>query len=402
MKKLCVFAVVSLAYLMAAKSQVAEYSFKQEALSYSEVTGGTVLWSGTFDNEVSGEISIPSFVFNGAAYTSVFVSANGFITFGTVPTGTLYTPISSSAAYDGAISAFGRDLANSESGAPAVRYQQVGNEFVIQWKDVRRKSIAGEIISFQIRLNAANNFISIVYGGTISPGSNTTYPQVGLRGSSNSDFNNRTIAAAGGNWINSTKGTSASNTMYFNSATPGTMPSPGLTYTWKALYNPSDFVAAGINLSQIDLSWVKNTFNHNVMLAVTTTSTFGVPVDGTTYSAGNAITGGGIVLYTGGNTGFSHTGLNQSTLYYYKLWSFDGVNDYSVGTTANCRTPYSLPYLQDFNASGLPAEWSGSMTVVASHGITGTRGLSRGMHSSSTSANSDSHRLQEVFLPTQR
>ncbi|MBE0663291.1 MAG: choice-of-anchor J domain-containing protein [Bacteroidales bacterium] len=390
MKKLFVFAVVSFAYLLVARSQVAEYSFKQEALTYTEITGGTVLWSGTFDNEVSGEITIPSFVFNATAYTSIFVSANGFITFGTVPTGTLYTPISSSVAYEGAISAFGRDLTNSEGGAPAVRYQQVGNEFVIQWKDVRRKSIAGEIISFQIRLNATNNFISIVYGGTISPGSNTTYPQVGLRGSSNSDFNNRTIAVAGGNWINSAKGTGNSNTMYFNSSTSGTVPSLGLTYTWKALYNPSDFAAAGINLSQIDLSWIKNTFNHNVMLAVNTTATFGVPVDGTTYSAGNSITGGGTVLYTGGNTGFSYMGLNHSTLYYYKLWSFDGVNDYSVGTTANCRTAYSLPYLQDFNATSFPAEWSGNMTVMASHGITGTRGLSRRMYSSSTSANSDS------------
>ena len=50
-------------------AQVNEYAFEQKNLSYTEITGGTVLWSGTFDNEVSGAITIPSFTFDGVAYT---------------------------------------------------------------------------------------------------------------------------------------------------------------------------------------------------------------------------------------------------------------------------------------------------------------------------------------------
>ena len=78
-------------------AQVAEYYFTQQNFTYTEITGGTVLWSGTFDNEVSGEITIPSFTFNGTDYTSLYVSANGFITFGSAPTATNYTPISNTA-----------------------------------------------------------------------------------------------------------------------------------------------------------------------------------------------------------------------------------------------------------------------------------------------------------------
>lgn len=373
-------------------SQVTEYSFAQENLTYSEITGGTVLWSGTFDNEVSGTITIPSFGFDGAVYTSAFVTVNGFITFGTAPAATNYTPISNSAAYAGAISAFGRDLIQAETGSPAIRYQQVGNEFVFQWKDVRRKTIAGEIISFQVRLNTTTNEVKVVYGGTITPGANSTYPQVGLRGPDDTypaNVNNRTIVAAGGNWINSTKGTASSSTMYFNSATPGTVPSAGLTFRWKPLLNPVSFTSAAVNTSQINLNWVKNGAANNVLIAFNTTNTFGTPVNGTSYSAGNTIAGGGTVLYNGSNTSYNHTGLTTGTLYYYKAWSVDGLLDYSNGLSTETRTSMTIPYVQDFNASSsLPTGWAGDMSIISVHGTPSStvRGLSKRLYSAIPSA----------------
>jgi len=371
------------------QAQVAEYYFTQQNLSYSEITGGVELWSTAFDNEVSGEISIPSFTYDGTAYTSMYVSANGFITFGAAPAATNYTPVSSTATYAGCVSAFGRDVNQAASGAPSVRYEQVGNEFVIQWKDVRRKDISGEIISFQIRLNTSNNNILIVYGGTITPGSNTTYPQVGLRGPDNTlatNIHNRTIASSGGNWINSTRGTGITNTMYFNSATPATVPSPGLTYTFKPLYNPLNFTSTGVSLSQIDLSWQKNSLNHNVMLAFNTSNNFGTPESGQVYSAGNTFMDGGTVLFYGNGTSFSHTGLNPNMVYYYKIWSYDAVPDYSPGATTSTRTAYALPYLQAFPSSSLPAEWLSDMSRSNLHGTSGTYGLYKRLYSSATTA----------------
>jgi hypothetical protein len=216
-------------------AQVANYTFTQTADTYTPITGGTVLFSGSFDENISAAIPIPTFNFDGVDRTSLYVSANGFLTFGTAPTGTNYTPISSTATYTGAISPFARDLNNGASGTPEIRYEQVGNEFVVQWQDVRRYNIAGELLSFQVRLNSSNNSIKIVYGGTITPGVSTSYPQVGLRGPNNTfatNVKNRTIAVSGGNWINSLPGTLNSSTMYFNSADLTTVPSVGLTYTF--------------------------------------------------------------------------------------------------------------------------------------------------------------------------
>lgn len=369
-------------------SQVVEYFFNQQNDTYTEITGGTELWAASFDNEVTGAVTIPSFTYDGVAYTSLFISANGFITFGSAPAGTNYTPISNTATYAGAISAFGRDLNQAASGSPAVRVQQVGSEFVIQWKDVRRKDISGEIISFQIRLNTSNNYIKVVYGGTITPGTYTTYPQVGLRGPDNviaTNVNNRTIAAAGGNWINSAKGTGSTNTMYFNLTTPGTVPTAGLTYTWKPLYNPTGFISEAVSLNEIDLGWTKNWSGQNVMLAWNTTSTFGTPVNGQVYSAGNTITGGGTVLFYGDGTSFSHTSLSANTVYYYKIWSYDAVTDYSPGVTASTSTGYELPYLQIFPTTSSPAGWTNNMSRAANHGTSLSIGQYERLYASNTS-----------------
>jgi len=72
--------IVSLMIISAVShAQVSEYYFTQQNLSYAEITGGTVLVSGSIANEVSGAITIPSFTYNGTAYTALYISANGFI-----------------------------------------------------------------------------------------------------------------------------------------------------------------------------------------------------------------------------------------------------------------------------------------------------------------------------------
>ena len=90
---------------------------------------------------------------------------------------------------------------------------------------------------------------------------------------------------------------------------------------------PQNFVANGISVSQIELNWDLNNAGNDVVLAYNTTNTFGSPAG--TYSAGNTISGGGTVLYTGTNTQFTH---DATQTYYYKIWSYDGT-DYSIGVT---------------------------------------------------------------------
>ncbi len=117
--------------------------------------------------------------------------------------------------------------------------------------------------------------------------------------------------------------------------------------------NPGSFAATASSSSQIDLSWTLNTSSDPVLLAWSSDGTFGTPVDGSTYSAGNSIPGGGTVLQYGPGTSYSHTSLSASTTYYYKTWSYDG-SAYTTGITDNattlCAAVSAFPYTQNFDA----------------------------------------------------
>lgn len=162
-------------------AQGAGLNFSQSAGTYNPITGGTVLVSGTFD-DTNYPVTLPAaFTFNGIAYSQVVLSTNGWIALGnTSLSSTIYTPLSSTAAVPGFISAFGADLENANSGSPEIRWEQVGNEIIFQWKDIRRYSSAinTEIFSFQLRLNISTNAMQFVYGSFLNITTSTSSPQV--------------------------------------------------------------------------------------------------------------------------------------------------------------------------------------------------------------------------------
>jgi hypothetical protein len=243
-------------------AQVNTYAFTQSTSTYSEISG-TILGTATA-NTTAGSIddqvfniangSFPfTFVFNGTGYTGCNVSTNGFITFGaTAPSTTTYSPISSTTAYDGAITAFGGDINSffSISGQTGdLSWGVIGSapnrEVVIQWRKYRPafSTSTANVYSFgfQIHLQETSNIISVVYDG---PGSYligstaiTGTRQVGLRGLTNADFNDR---AATLSWALTTTGGANSSTVSFSTTSPN-MPGSGLTYTW----TPSTSACAG-------------------------------------------------------------------------------------------------------------------------------------------------------------
>ena len=98
--------------------------------------------------------------------------------------------------------------------------------------------------------------------------------------------------------------------------------------------NPAAFSATIADPGRIDLTWVKNAGNDNVMVAWSPTPSFGTPAAGTAYDTGEALSGGGTVLYNGPALTFAHTGLSGGGTYFYKAWSVNGSNAYSTGRTA--------------------------------------------------------------------
>jgi hypothetical protein len=121
--------------------------------------------------------------------------------------------------------------------------------------------------------------------------------------------------------------------------------------------NPENPSAEAVSHTQIDLSWDQNRNSNGVLIAVGTSDYPGIPLEGMDYSAGDSLPGGGIVVYNGASTSFSHTDLTPYTEYYYKIWSVDLLH-YSSGESFTSRTllaPVSdYPMVQTFEDSLFP------------------------------------------------
>lgn len=316
--------------IVQAQTDIANYQLTKSTGTYTPITGGTAFITANtpFDNEVSTAITMPAFTFGGASITTVYISANGYITFGAAPGGANYTPLSTTAAtITGVVAAMACDLGytatTTTTGAtPEIRYQQVGTEFVVQWKDIKRWVSGNERMSFQIRLDAATGAIKIVYGGPIVLGTDTRSPQVGLRGNSTtwaSNVNNLYLlnAPAGTtcNWSDAITGNNNDASFTMSSANTAMAPTDGLTYTWTPAASPAPVRAfnavSAITATGVTLGWTAPTgaTQYNLQYRIPGTC-------GWTSFSGNPITG----------TTVNVTGLTPSTIYQVRVQSVNGAN----------------------------------------------------------------------------
>jgi hypothetical protein len=223
--------------------QVNLYSFSSTAGTYTPITGGTVVRSGSSLDAGGATVTLPTaFPFNGASITSLRVNDDAYLALGVTSFSNSTQPIASSNAATGIIAALACDLmdANAVGTTPEIRWEQIGNEIIFQWNDFARYISTGtssEIFDFQIRLNTSNGQIVIVYSNFSTVNTTTTFtPQVGLRGSTSADFNARrltsTVPTATPSWSNTVAATTTGHNVRFTSTSPAAFPSTGLTYTW--------------------------------------------------------------------------------------------------------------------------------------------------------------------------
>lgn len=305
-------------------SQVSSYTFSTTTGTYADITGATVLATATgslltnqIDDYTYTVTPSPSFsfYFNGVAYSTFYVSSNGFITFGSAPTTTNYTPISSAGTYAGAISAFGKDInaAWKTSGITngslswVVTGTAPNRTLTFQWKNFREAANSSTTnvsgINFQIQLVESSNVVKIMYGsfGNLA-GSTTTAGtcQVGLRGTSASDYNNRTSTTS---WATTSAGGASSSSMSY---TPWTLvPGAGRIYTWtppatviSSVTSLTAFSACA-NTASTSQSFTVNGYSLTANITITAPTGFQVSTDNSTFSSSVTLTqSGGLVNST--------------------------------------------------------------------------------------------------------
>lgn len=332
-------------------AQVSSYTFSASSGTYTPISGGTTLISGTFDDD-NFNVTLPSaFTFNGTPYTSMVVNSNGWLAFNAATVANnIYTPLSNTAVVDGFISPFGRDLENAAAGSPSISTAQEGNEFVVQWQDVRRYTTTTgvtEQFSFQCRLNLTNGVIRFVYGPITGVTTATTSPHVGLRGINatfaSGNVNNRLVntTAPTNAWATSGPGTANTSTCRFTSAAPAAAPLPGQTYTFTP---PACQAPGGVNISSITSSSASVTWNNNASYtgfewAATTSAT--PPTSGTITTSNSA----------------SPSGLTSGTAYFFHVRAACGatVTGWTTVAFSTSCTASDVPYLEDFESLIAPA-----------------------------------------------
>lgn len=129
--------------------------------------------------------------------------------------------------------------------------------------------------------------------------------------------------------------------------------------------NPGSFMATPATAHSIKLTWGLWDYK-KVLLVYSANGVFGTP-QGDTYTNGDAVTGGGTVIYQGYNTSFVHSGLNPNTLCKYKIYSLNDNGTWTSGVEASATTPqeaYALPHTENFDAdsNNLPAYWTSECT----------------------------------------
>lgn len=138
--------------------------------------------------------------------------------------------------------------------------------------------------------------------------------------------------------------------------------------------NPASFTATANSGTQINLSATANTAADNIVVVWNTANTFGTPSG--TYTANDAVTGGGTVLYVGAAGSLTnHTGLTAGIQYFYRAYSVNGTN-YSNGLSADATTLKGEPsnHVASFSAtangtSQIDLTWTDNNGAVAADGF---------------------------------
>ena len=216
-------------------------------------------------------------------------------------------------------------------------------------------AIGSSQINLAFTPNASSNNVIIVWNST---GSFTT--PSGAPPSVGSAFAGGTLLSNGTSSPQIHAGlTSGTNYFYKAFSYNGATYSPGLTSntTTFSIQNPGTFSVFAGSSTEIFVLFTANIVSNNVVIVWNNSGTFSTP-SGTPPLVGQPFASG-TLLYSGITSPQIHNGLTPATNYFYKAYSFDGVN-YSPGvndtaTTLNSSTfPLSVSVTDGWNMVSTP------------------------------------------------
>lgn len=220
--------------------QILDYNYIfQSTDTWTELTGDQVVFSGTFDDDVSAAITTLPVTMGVEPHTSLFISTNGFITLSTSPQSNNYDPLSQGISAP-VIAPFATNLEGIDASSK-VSYTIDSQGIRVQWKNVRRVGYAGESFSFQARIinQVYTGFgfgsISFIYGPFQGVAVPSTSVHVGIRvgtGDTAGTYSTRSVDP-GSPWLPDTFGTSSTSTCAFPSTnTADGFPAEGMKQEW--------------------------------------------------------------------------------------------------------------------------------------------------------------------------
>jgi hypothetical protein len=315
-KRFCSALIGVMGLGLVAQAQVSSYTFSQSSGTYTPVSGGTVL--GVPGNDDTNFPDNPigfTFWYNGQAFTRFSVNSNGFLALGTTVISS-YNAISLGST-NNVIAAQNNDIQGDVTTGD-LRFTTIGTApnrtLVVQWTnyDDYPSSTGSDVYNFQIRLSESSFNVDVVYGTTSSLQLAGLF-EVGLRGNSSADYNNRIVSNGLHTWATSVAGTANNSTCEMNSTL---VPASGQTYTWAppaAPAAPTTLTFTAVTASAMTLNWVDNSTNETSFFVERSLDNITFVPAGTVASTSTATTGTGYTL--------AQTGLFSATLYYYRVYA---------------------------------------------------------------------------------
>ncbi|MFC6268773.1 fibronectin type III domain-containing protein [Frigoriflavimonas asaccharolytica] len=220
--------------------------------------------------------------------------------------------------------------------------------FVVEWigyNDYSSSTTAQSFLNFQLRLEETTNKVNIVYGSQFNNSTGSKTNQIGLRGATNADYNNR-LGAVANPWTATAAGTSNSSSVSRDNTN---FPAAGLTFTWSppTCLPPSTSVYSGTTSSSTNISWNASSSApaNGYQLYYSTTNV--APTSATVLNSTNSVSSATNMV--------SITGLNTATNYFVWGRAVCSSSDSSIWSSFNnfttlC-TAFATPYSQNFDTT---------------------------------------------------